>query len=96
MKIKPLFDRVIIKPQIKDNITHGGIYLPNTSSERPQIGKVIAIGEGGTFDGNDVEMKVKVGDTVIYNKYSGVEIKIEEEGVIVLLQEDIIAIIEDD
>ena len=96
MKLKPIFDRVVIIPSEKENVTKGGIYLPTTSVERPQIGKVIAVGEGGTFDGNEVEMKVKVGDKVLYNRYSGVEIKIDGEGVIVLQQADIIAIILDE
>lgn len=96
MKLKPIFDRVVIIPCEKENVTKGGIYLPTTSVERPQIGKVIAVGEGGTFDGNEVEMKVKVGDKVLYNRYSGVEIKIDGEGVIILQQADIIAIILDE
>ena len=70
MKIKPIFDRVLIKPQQIENVTKSGIMLMSSNKARPEIGKVVAVGDGENFDGNKVEMKVRVGDTVIFNKYA--------------------------
>ncbi|MBQ8430870.1 MAG: co-chaperone GroES [Clostridia bacterium] len=94
MIIKPLFDRVLIEPIENERITKSGIILPSTSQERPQTGKVIAIGSGVDIDNNDVGMMVKVGDKVLFNKYSGSEVKIEDKIYLLLRQIDLIAIIE--
>lgn len=93
MNIKPLFDRVIIEPDEIKNTTKGGIVLPETSQDRPQTGKVVAVGSGKDLENNDVGMQVSVGDRVIYNKYTGAEVKFEDKNYIILRQIDIIAVI---
>lgn len=95
MKIKPLFDRVVIKPDVQTSTTKSGIVLPSTSQERPQIGKVMAIGSGLDIDANNVGMQVRVGDKVLFNKFAGSEIKIEDETFLVLRQIDLVAIMEE-
>ena len=93
MKIKPIFDRVLIKPQQIENVTKSGIMLMSSNKARPEIGKVVAVGDGENFDGNKVEMKVHVGDTVIFNKYAGADVKIDDVDHIILRQIDIIGVI---
>lgn len=93
MNLKPLFDRVIIEPNKDENIVHG-IVLPETSQERPQTGVVIAVGDGESIDNDKSEMKVKVGDKVLFNKYAGVELKLEGTAYIVMRQIDIIGVYE--
>lgn len=95
MKILPLFDRVVIKPEIQTATTKSGIVLPSTSQERPQMGIVTAIGSGLDVDSNNVGMQVRVGDKVLFNKFAGSEIKINDETLLVLRQIDLIAIMED-
>lgn len=95
MKITPLFDRVIIKPETQTSTTKSGIVLPSTSQERPQVGKIIAIGSGLDIDSNNVGMQVRVGDNVLFNKFAGSEVKIDNETFIVLRQIDLIAIMEE-
>ena len=92
MKFKPLYDRVVILPKNQNSISSSGIVLPETSQERPQIGIVKAIGDGTDFDGNKRDMKVKVGDEVLFNKYAGVELKFEGETYIVMREIDIIGV----
>lgn len=94
MKIKPLEDRVIVKPSEGEDVTKSGIVLPDTAKEKPQEGEVIAAGDGKYEDGKKVPMEVKVGDKVIYSKYGGTEIKIEGEEHLILSQHDILAILE--
>ena len=94
MKLIPLFDRVVIRPEVQTTTTKSGIVLPSTSQERPQMGIVIAIGSGMDIDANNVGMQVRVGDKVLFNKFAGSEIKIEEETLLVLRQIDLIAIME--
>lgn len=94
MKIKPLFDRVLIKPDEKESVTKSGIVLPQTAQERPQTGRVIAVGSGIDLDNNNVGMQVSVGDTIIYNKYTGAEVKVDDETLLLLRQIDIIGIVE--
>ncbi len=94
MKIKPLEDRVIVKPSESEDVTKSGIVLPDTAKEKPQEGEVIAAGDGKYEDGKKVPMEVKVGDKVIYSKYGGTEIKIEGEEHLILSQHDILAILE--
>lgn len=93
MKIKPLFDRVVIEPDKNENITSSGIYIPQTSQERT-TGKVVAIGDGIDIDNNNVGMKVQIGDSVIYSRYAGAEFIYENTTYIILRQIDIIGIIE--
>ena len=92
MNIKPLYDRVIILPESEENVTKSGIVLLSTSQERPERGNVVAVGDGIDFDGNKKEMQVKVGDRVIFNKYAGIELKIEGKTHIVMREIDIIGV----
>lgn len=94
MAIKPLFDKVVIKAIETDEKTASGIVLPGAAKEKPQLARVLAVGPGGTIDGNDVKMQVKVGDTVLYSKYAGIEFKIDGEEVVIVSQSDILAIVE--
>lgn len=95
MKIRPLGDRVVIKKLEAEKVTKGGIVLPDSAKEKPQIAQVVAVGPGATNkDGSKVEMEVKVGDKVIFSKYSGNEIKFEEEEYTILKQDEILAIVE--
>jgi chaperonin GroES len=91
-KLQPLGDRIIVKPIPKEEITKGGIFLPDTVKEKPQEGKVLAVGPGRmTDDGNRVAMDVKVGDVVIYARYGGSDIKEVDEELIILRESDILA-----
>ena len=94
MAIKPLFDKVVIKAIETDEKTASGIVLPGAAKEKPQLARVIAVGPGGTIDGNDIKMQVKPGDTVLYSRYAGSEFKIDGEEVIIVSQSDILAIVE--
>lgn len=94
MKLVPLGDRVVLKQLVAEETTKSGIVLPGQSKEKPQQAEVIAVGPGGMVDGKEVKMEVKVGDQVIYSKYSGTEVKIEEEEYIIVRQNDILAICE--
>ena len=94
MKLTPLGDRVVLKQLVAEETTKSGIVLPGQSKEKPQQAEVIAVGPGGVVDGNEVKMEVKVGDQVIYSKYSGTEVKLEEEEYIIVKQNDILAVIE--
>jgi len=90
--LKPLADRVVVKPIEGERMSKGGIVLPDTAKEKPQEGKVIAVGEGRlSEDGKRLPMDVKVGDIVIYAKYGGTEIKIEDEEFMILRESDILA-----
>lgn len=94
MNLKPLFDRVVILPDSKENVTESGIFIPETSQERPQVGTVVAIGDGIDFDNNNVGMKVNVGNKVIYSRYAGAEFKCDNATYLILRQIDIIGIVE--
>jgi len=92
IKIKPLADRLVVKPIEREEVTKGGIVLPDTAKEKPQEGEVLAVGPGRlSEDGKRIAMDIKVGDIVIYSKYGGTEYKIEEEEVIILRESDILA-----
>jgi chaperonin GroES len=96
MILRPLGDRVVVRPAARDEATKSGILLPDTSKERPQRGAVVAVGNGRTNDdGKRIEMDVKVGDTVLFAKYGGTEFKHEDEDLLILTEKDILAIIED-
>lgn len=94
MKLVPLGDRVVIKQLIAEETTKSGIVLPGQNKEKPQQAEVIAVGPGGVVDGKEVTMQVKTGDKVIYSKYSGTEVEIEDEHLIIVKQSDILAVIE--
>jgi chaperonin GroES len=91
-KLQPLADRLVVKPMQKEEVTKGGIYLPDTAKEKPQEGEVIAVGPGRmTDEGKRIAMDVAVGDRVIYSKYGGSEIKIDDVEMIILRESDILA-----
>ena len=92
MNLKPLGDRVIVKPIIREEVTKGGIVLPDTAKEKPQEGEIVAVGPGKLGeDGRRIEMEVKKGDRVIYAKYAGTEWKYENEEYLILRESDILA-----
>jgi len=92
--LKPLADRVVIEPIEEEEITSGGIVLPETAKEKPQRGKVIATGPGGRDDkGEYVSMEVKEGNTVLFAKYSGTEIKLEGKKLLIMRESDLLAIV---
>lgn len=94
-KLKPLGDRVVIKPAGREETTKSGIVLPDTAKEKPQRGTVVAAGEGRRDDDGDrIAMDVKVGDTVLFAKYAGTEFKLDDEDLLILAEKDILAIIE--
>ena len=94
MKLKPLSDRVVIKMVEAEETTASGIILAGSAKEKPQVAEVLAVGPGGVVDGKEVVMQVKVGDKVITRKYSGTEVKIDGEELIVVRQGDILAVVE--
>ena len=94
MKLVPLGDRVVLKALVAEETTKSGIVLPGQNKEKPQQAEVIAVGPGGMVNSNEVKMEVSVGDKVIYSKYSGTEVKVDEdEEYIIVSQSDILAII---
>lgn len=94
MTIKPLADRVVIKMIEAEETTKSGIILAGSAKEKPQVAEVIAVGPGGIVDGKDVEMYVDVGDRVLTSKYSGTEVKMDNEEYTIVRQSDILAIVE--
>ena len=94
MNVKPLFDRVVIKNVETEEVTKGGIVLPGSAKEKPQMAEVLAVGPGGMVDGKEVTMQVKVGQKVIYSKYAGTEVKLDNQELILVRQSDILAVVE--
>lgn len=94
MKLVPLGDRVVLKQLIAEETTKSGIVIPGQSKEKPQQAEVIAVGPGGAVDGKEVVMNVSVGQTVIYSKYAGTTVEIDDEEYIIVKQDDILAIVE--
>ena len=94
MKLTPLGDKVVLKAIKEEEKSKSGIILTGEAKEKPQQAEVIAVGPGGIVDGEEVKMQVKVGDTVIYSKYSGTEVTLEDEDFIIVSQSDILAIVE--
>lgn len=95
VNIRPLSDRVVVKPLPAEEVTKSGLVIPDTAKERPQQGEVIAVGPGRiTDDGKKIPMEVKVGDKVLYGKYAGTEISIDGEEYLIMRESDILAIIE--
>ncbi len=91
MNIKPIFDRVVLLPKAPEEETASGIILPTVAQDKSQEAKVVAIGDGTTFDGKDVGMKVAVGDDVLFSKYAGTEIEFEGKKYVIVRQADILA-----
>lgn len=94
MNIKPLGERLLVKPIVAEQKTAGGIVLPDTAKEKPQQGEVLAVGSGKLLDnGTRIPMEVKVGDKVLYSKYAGTEIKIDDQDLLILMERDVHAIL---
>lgn len=95
MKLKPLGDRVLVKRLEQEEVTKGGIIIPDSAKEKPMKGEVIAVGPGKIGDdGKHLKMHVEKGDLVLFNKYAGTEIKIDDEDFLVMREDDILAVIE--
>lgn len=94
MTIKPLADRVVVKMTEPEEVTKGGILLPGSAKEKPQIAEIVSVGPGGVIDGNEVKMYVNVGDRVLLSKYSGTEVKVDDVDYIIIRQNDILAVVE--
>ncbi|MCQ2387412.1 MAG: co-chaperone GroES [Clostridia bacterium] len=95
MNVKPLFDKVVVKAIESEEKTSSGFILPSASQEKQLLAQVVAVGPGGLVDGKEVAMQVKVGDKVLYAKYSGSEFKIDGQELVIIRQSDILAIVED-
>ena len=93
MTLKTVLNKVIVEPVEAETVTKGGIIIPDTAQEKPQMAEVVAVGPGGLIDGKEVTMQVKVGDKVLYSKYAGSEFKLDGKEVIILRQSDILAIV---
>ena len=94
MKIKPLADRVVVKMVEAEETTKSGIILTSAAQEKPEVAEIVAVGPGGIVDGNEVKMTVKVGSKVLLSKYSGTEVKVDGEELIIVRQNDILAVVE--
>ncbi len=95
MKIRPLHDRILVKRIEEGEVKKGGIIIPDTAKEKPQEGKVIAVGNGKVNDeGKKIPLDVKAGDKILFGKYSGSEVKVEDEEYLILREEDVLGIIE--
>ena len=94
MKIRPLFDRVVLEPLENESETKSGILLPMAAQEKSQLGLVVAVGSGQNSEGKDIGMQVKEGDKVLFGKYTGTEISVDEKKYVVVRQPDILAIID--
>ena len=94
MKLKPLADRVVIRNIENEEVTKGGIVLPGSAKEKPQMAEVVAVGPGGVVDGKEITMYVKAGEKVIFSKYAGTEVKLDGVEYIVVRQNDILAVVE--
>ena len=95
MKIRPLHDRVVVKRQAEETKSAGGIVIPDSATEKPAQGEIVAVGNGKITDSGDVRaLDVKVGDKVMFGKYAGTEIKVDGEELLVMKEEDIMAVIE--
>ena len=93
LKVKPLADRVVVKPLEETEQMRGGLYIPDTAKEKPQQGEIVAVGNGRYEDGKRIEMELKVGDKVLYGKYSGTEVTIEDAQYLILRESDVLAVV---
>jgi chaperonin GroES len=95
MNVKPLEDRIVVRPADSETTTASGLVIPDTAKEKPQQGEVLAVGPGRTTDeGKTIALAVKVGDTVLYSKYGGTEVSVKGEDLLILTSRDVLAIIE--
>ena len=94
MKLVPLFDKVVLKQMVAEETTKSGIILPGQAKEIPQQAELIAVGPCGVVDGKEITMQVKAGDKVIYSKYSGTDVEVDDEKYVIVKQSDILAVIE--
>jgi chaperonin GroES len=92
-KVSPLADRVVVKASEEAEQMRGGLYIPDTAKEKPQMGEVVAVGPGRFEEGKRVPMEVKVGDKVLYGKYSGTEVTVDNDQLLILRESDVLAII---
>lgn len=96
MKIRPLYDRVVIRRKEENRTTPGGIVIPDTAKDKPILGEIIAIGSGKLLDNNQARpLSVKVGDQVLFGKYSGTEVKLGEEEVVIMREDDLMGVVEE-
>ncbi|MDR0697095.1 MAG: co-chaperone GroES [Christensenellaceae bacterium] len=95
MKLKPLFDRIVIQHVEAAEATASGILLPTAAQEKSQTARIIAVGNGGIVDGKEIKIEVKPGDTILYSKYAGSEFKLDGVEYVIIKQSDILAIVED-
>jgi chaperonin GroES len=93
--LKPLFDNILIEPLEKEEVTKSGLYIPDTAKEKPSQGRVVAVGPGDKSDGKSVVMPVKIGDTVVYKKWGGHEVKVDGKELLLVEAKDIMAIVEE-
>ena len=94
MKVKPLFDRVVLKPENTQAKTQSGLIIPESTSEKPSIAEVIAVGNGTGFEGKEVKMQISPGDHVIYSRFGGIEFKENDQTLVIIRQTDILAVLE--
>ena len=95
MKVRPLFDRIVIEAVESEETTKSGIELPGSAQEKHQMAKVLAVGPGGIVDGKEITMQIKVGDRILYSKYAGSDFKIDGKNLTILRQNDVLAVVED-
>jgi len=93
--IQPLGDRVVVKPQPAEEKTASGLFIPDTAKEKPQRGTIIAVGPGRVENGTKIDMTVKAGDTILYGKYAGTEITLDDDEVLIMRESDILGIVAD-
>jgi chaperonin GroES len=95
MKIRPLHDRVIVKREEEERKSSGGIVIPDTATEKPMFGKVVAVGKGKILENGDIRpVDLKVGDKILFGKYSGTEVKMDGDELVVMREEDVMAVVE--
>lgn len=92
-KLTPLADRVVVRPQAAEEVTSGGLIIPDTAKEKPQKGTVVAVGPGKVENGTKVDMTVSEGDVVLYGKYAGTEVTIDSEDLLIMRESDILGIV---
>ena len=95
MKVKPLGEMVLLKAIEEEQVSSGGINIPDTAKEKPMMAEVVAVGPGGNVDGKEVPMVLKVGDKVVYRRYAGTELKLDGEDYVITKQSDVMAVVED-
>ena len=95
MKVKPLGEMVLLKAIEEEQVSSGGIIIPDTAKEKPMMAEVVAVGPGGNVDGKEVPMVLQVGDKVVYRRYAGTELKLDGEDFVITKQRDVMAVVED-